>query len=166
MCCSFLSMDPGMRRTLEQLRQILWSTRFSCRTRPTAGQMFPETHMEYLAMMTEQTFYLQFAAVHTCFKRFKNPSKGTVKFSGSVLWYFFFYTLCHRAKMSDLEAFHFLSSRSLRPVKQLGSEVVVGALCGTAVLRGAHVFVPGIVSSPKCKTQRHFCLQSVEMPFF
>lgn len=40
--------------------------------------MFPETHMEYLVTMTEQTFYLQFPAVHTCFKRFKNPSK--------VLW--------------------------------------------------------------------------------
>ncbi|XP_070784283.1 tRNA (cytosine(72)-C(5))-methyltransferase NSUN6 isoform X3 [Enoplosus armatus] len=36
-----------------------------------------------------------------------------------------------------------------RPVKQLSSEVVVGAQCGSAVLRGAHVFVPGIVASPK-----------------
>ncbi|XP_059182617.1 tRNA (cytosine(72)-C(5))-methyltransferase NSUN6 [Centropristis striata] len=36
-----------------------------------------------------------------------------------------------------------------RPVEQLGSEVVVGAQCGSAVLRGAHVFVPGIVASPK-----------------
>ncbi|XP_042255254.1 tRNA (cytosine(72)-C(5))-methyltransferase NSUN6 isoform X1 [Thunnus maccoyii] len=36
-----------------------------------------------------------------------------------------------------------------RPVKQLSSEVVVGAQCGTAVLRGAHVFAPGIVASPK-----------------
>ncbi|XP_034416442.1 tRNA (cytosine(72)-C(5))-methyltransferase NSUN6 isoform X3 [Cyclopterus lumpus] len=40
-------------------------------------------------------------------------------------------------------------SRVLRPVKQLSSEVVVGAQCGSAVLRGAHVFVPGIVASPK-----------------
>ncbi|KAM7390319.1 hypothetical protein PAMA_008475 [Pampus argenteus] len=36
-----------------------------------------------------------------------------------------------------------------RHVKQLSSEVVVGAQCGTAVLRGAHVFAPGIVASPK-----------------
>ncbi|CAN9506365.1 unnamed protein product [Ophioblennius macclurei] len=36
-----------------------------------------------------------------------------------------------------------------RPVKQLGSEVVVGALCGNAVLRGAHVFAQGIIASPK-----------------
>ncbi|XP_019127153.2 putative methyltransferase NSUN6 isoform X1 [Larimichthys crocea] len=36
-----------------------------------------------------------------------------------------------------------------RPVKQLSSEVVVGAQCGSAVLRGAHVFAPGIVASPK-----------------
>ncbi|KAL6097708.1 nsun6 [Pungitius sinensis] len=36
-----------------------------------------------------------------------------------------------------------------RPVKRLGSEVVVGAQCGGAVLRGAHVFVPGIVACPK-----------------
>ncbi|XP_029003094.1 tRNA (cytosine(72)-C(5))-methyltransferase NSUN6 isoform X2 [Betta splendens] len=36
-----------------------------------------------------------------------------------------------------------------RPVKQLSSGVVVGAQCGSAVLRGAHVFAPGIVASPK-----------------
>ncbi|XP_049420668.1 tRNA (cytosine(72)-C(5))-methyltransferase NSUN6 isoform X1 [Epinephelus fuscoguttatus] len=36
-----------------------------------------------------------------------------------------------------------------RPVQQLSSEVVVGAQCGSAVLRGAHVFVPGILGSPK-----------------
>ncbi|XP_030253746.1 putative methyltransferase NSUN6 isoform X2 [Sparus aurata] len=36
-----------------------------------------------------------------------------------------------------------------RPVKQLSSEVVVGAQCGSAVLRGAHVFAPGIIASPK-----------------
>ncbi|XP_028425841.1 putative methyltransferase NSUN6 isoform X3 [Perca flavescens] len=36
-----------------------------------------------------------------------------------------------------------------RPVKQLSSEVMVGAQCGSAVLRGAHVFVPGILASPK-----------------
>ncbi|XP_026147714.1 tRNA (cytosine(72)-C(5))-methyltransferase NSUN6 isoform X1 [Mastacembelus armatus] len=36
-----------------------------------------------------------------------------------------------------------------RPVKQLSSEVVVGAQCGSAVLRGAHVFAPGILASPK-----------------
>nr|XP_020442077.1 putative methyltransferase NSUN6 [Monopterus albus]XP_020442078.1 putative methyltransferase NSUN6 [Monopterus albus] len=36
-----------------------------------------------------------------------------------------------------------------RLVKQLSSEVVVSAQCGSAVLRGAHVFAPGILSSPK-----------------
>lgn len=36
-----------------------------------------------------------------------------------------------------------------RPVTQLSSEVVVGAQCGSAVLRGAHVFAPGILATPK-----------------
>ncbi|KAF3836370.1 hypothetical protein F7725_028928 [Dissostichus mawsoni] len=36
-----------------------------------------------------------------------------------------------------------------RPVEQLSSEVVVGTQCGSAVLRGANVFVPGILASPK-----------------
>ncbi|XP_072307082.1 tRNA (cytosine(72)-C(5))-methyltransferase NSUN6 [Eucyclogobius newberryi] len=36
-----------------------------------------------------------------------------------------------------------------RAVEPLQSEVVVGAQCGSAVLRGAHVFAPGIVASPK-----------------
>ncbi|XP_060949924.1 tRNA (cytosine(72)-C(5))-methyltransferase NSUN6 [Limanda limanda] len=36
-----------------------------------------------------------------------------------------------------------------RSVEQLSSEVVVGAQCGNAVLRGAHVFAPGIIASPK-----------------
>ncbi|XP_051266605.1 tRNA (cytosine(72)-C(5))-methyltransferase NSUN6 isoform X2 [Dicentrarchus labrax] len=36
-----------------------------------------------------------------------------------------------------------------RPVEPLSSEVVVDAQCGSAVLRGAHVFAPGIVASPK-----------------
>ncbi|XP_068604199.1 tRNA (cytosine(72)-C(5))-methyltransferase NSUN6 [Brachionichthys hirsutus] len=36
-----------------------------------------------------------------------------------------------------------------RPVKQLHPEVVVGAQCASAVLRGAHVFAPGIIASPK-----------------
>ncbi|MEQ2167588.1 hypothetical protein GOODEAATRI_005528, partial [Goodea atripinnis] len=35
-------------------------------------------------------------------------------------------------------------------LKKLSSEVVVGAQCGSAVLRGAHVFAPGIIASPKC----------------
>lgn len=56
---------------------------------------------------------------------------------------------------SDLPAYDFLLFCVLRPVKQLSSELVVGAQCGSAVLRGAHVFIPGIVASPKCKTQRH-----------
>lgn len=41
----------------------------------------------------------------------------------------------------------------LRAVQQLSSEVVVGAQCGNAVLRGAHVFAPGIMASPKSKFQ-------------
>ncbi|XP_023148079.2 tRNA (cytosine(72)-C(5))-methyltransferase NSUN6 isoform X2 [Amphiprion ocellaris] len=36
-----------------------------------------------------------------------------------------------------------------RAVEQLSSEVVVGAQCGSAVLRGAHVFAPGILASSK-----------------
>ncbi|XP_028826636.1 putative methyltransferase NSUN6 isoform X2 [Denticeps clupeoides] len=36
-----------------------------------------------------------------------------------------------------------------RPVCVLDSEVIVGAQCGNAVLRGAHVFSPGILSTPK-----------------
>ncbi|XP_051570168.1 tRNA (cytosine(72)-C(5))-methyltransferase NSUN6 isoform X1 [Myxocyprinus asiaticus] len=36
-----------------------------------------------------------------------------------------------------------------RCVDLLGSEVIVGAQCGNAVLRGAHVFSPGVLSTPK-----------------
>ncbi|XP_077592547.1 tRNA (cytosine(72)-C(5))-methyltransferase NSUN6 [Stigmatopora nigra] len=36
-----------------------------------------------------------------------------------------------------------------RCVQKLNSEVVVGAQCGNAVLRGANVFAPGIVACPK-----------------
>ncbi|XP_043100190.1 tRNA (cytosine(72)-C(5))-methyltransferase NSUN6 isoform X2 [Puntigrus tetrazona] len=36
-----------------------------------------------------------------------------------------------------------------RSVDPLASEVIVGAQCGHAVLRGAHVFTPGILSTPK-----------------
>ncbi|XP_028289723.1 putative methyltransferase NSUN6 isoform X2 [Gouania willdenowi] len=36
-----------------------------------------------------------------------------------------------------------------RCVQQLSSEVVVGAQCANAVLRGANVFAPGILGSPK-----------------
>ncbi|XP_018612363.2 putative methyltransferase NSUN6 isoform X1 [Scleropages formosus] len=35
-----------------------------------------------------------------------------------------------------------------RPVPPRKSEVIVGAQCGNAVLRGAHVFAPGILSTP------------------
>lgn len=40
-----------------------------------------------------------------------------------------------------------------RRVERVSSEVVVGAQCGSAVLRGAHVFAPGIVASPKCEDE-------------
>ncbi|XP_061877588.1 tRNA (cytosine(72)-C(5))-methyltransferase NSUN6 isoform X3 [Entelurus aequoreus] len=36
-----------------------------------------------------------------------------------------------------------------RCVQQLSKEVVVGAQCGNAVLRGAHVFTPGMLACPK-----------------
>ncbi|NXE26227.1 NOP2 methyltransferase, partial [Ardeotis kori] len=36
-----------------------------------------------------------------------------------------------------------------RDLKKHASEVIVGAHCGYAVLRGAHVYVPGIISTPK-----------------
>ncbi|RXN23791.1 methyltransferase NSUN6 isoform X1 [Labeo rohita] len=42
-----------------------------------------------------------------------------------------------------------------RPVDALASEVIVGAQCGNAVLRGAHVFTPGILSTPKCEQHTH-----------
>lgn len=37
-----------------------------------------------------------------------------------------------------------------RNIEQQQCEVIVGAQCGNAVLRGAHVYVPGIVSASKC----------------
>lgn len=49
-----------------------------------------------------------------------------------------------------------------RSVQQLKSEVVVGALCGCAVLRGAHVFAPGIVASPKCKILMYIFQKNVQ----
>uniref|UniRef100_A0A4W4DV71 SAM-dependent MTase RsmB/NOP-type domain-containing protein n=1 Tax=Electrophorus electricus TaxID=8005 RepID=A0A4W4DV71_ELEEL len=36
-----------------------------------------------------------------------------------------------------------------RDVRMQSSEVTVGAQCGCAVLRGAHVFAPGVLSTPK-----------------
>ncbi|XP_066536680.1 tRNA (cytosine(72)-C(5))-methyltransferase NSUN6 isoform X2 [Hoplias malabaricus] len=36
-----------------------------------------------------------------------------------------------------------------RDVSVLSSEVIVGAQCGSAVLRGAHVFAPGVLGAPK-----------------
>lgn len=56
------------------------------------------------------------------------------------------------------------SCSSLRPVNQLSSEVVVGAQCGSAVLRGAHVFAPGIVACPKCKNQKLLLLNLIKIP--
>ncbi|EPY77168.1 putative methyltransferase NSUN6 [Camelus ferus] len=41
------------------------------------------------------------------------------------------------------------SSQCRKNIKQQHCEVVVGAQCGSAVLRGAHVYVPGIVSASK-----------------
>lgn len=67
---------------------------------------------------------------------------------------------------TDLEVCLLLFSRILRAVMQLSSEVVVGAQCGSAVLRGAHVFVPGIVASPKRKTQTLFIKGSEYACFF
>lgn len=36
-------------------------------------------------------------------------------------------------------------------IKRQQYEAIVGAQCGNAVLRGAHVYVPGILSASKCK---------------
>lgn len=36
------------------------------------------------------------------------------------------------------------------------NQVIVGAQCGNAVLRGAHVYAPGIISASKCKTLSYF----------
>lgn len=40
-------------------------------------------------------------------------------------------------------------------LKKHESEVIVGAQCGYAVLRGAHVYVPGIISTSRCKSSLH-----------
>ncbi|XP_042331538.1 tRNA (cytosine(72)-C(5))-methyltransferase NSUN6 isoform X5 [Sceloporus undulatus] len=37
-----------------------------------------------------------------------------------------------------------------KDLQKLSKEVIVGAQCGSAVLRGAHVYAPGIVSASKC----------------
>ncbi|KAK2860667.1 hypothetical protein Q7C36_004833 [Tachysurus vachellii] len=42
-----------------------------------------------------------------------------------------------------------LPVRGPRDVSILNAEVIVGAQCGSAVLRGAHVFAPGLLSAPK-----------------
>ncbi|XP_058250715.1 tRNA (cytosine(72)-C(5))-methyltransferase NSUN6 isoform X3 [Hemibagrus wyckioides] len=42
-----------------------------------------------------------------------------------------------------------LPVRGPRDVSILTAEVIVGAQCGSAVLRGAHVFAPGVLSAPK-----------------
>lgn len=40
---------------------------------------------------------------------------------------------------------------SRKNIKKQQCEAIVGAQCGNAVLRGAHVYAPGIVSASKCK---------------
>ncbi|XP_053484232.1 tRNA (cytosine(72)-C(5))-methyltransferase NSUN6 isoform X2 [Ictalurus furcatus] len=42
-----------------------------------------------------------------------------------------------------------LPVRGPRDVSILNAEVMLGAQCGSAVLRGAHVFAPGVLSAPK-----------------
>lgn len=42
-----------------------------------------------------------------------------------------------------------------KDLKKHESEVIVGAQCGYAVLRGAHVYVPGIISTSRCKSSLH-----------
>lgn len=54
----------------------------------------------------------------------------------SILFFFYSTTVC--ISRPDL--------------KKHASEVIVGAQCGYAVLRGAHVYVPGIVSTSRCKS--------------
>lgn len=44
-----------------------------------------------------------------------------------------------------------LSYDPRKNIEKQQCEVIVGAQCGNAVLRGAHVYVPGIVSASKCK---------------
>ena len=38
-------------------------------------------------------------------------------------------------------------AKSSKP-SECKSEVIVGCQCGTAVLRGAHVFAPGVLAAP------------------
>lgn len=47
-------------------------------------------------------------------------------------------------------------------LKKYESEVIVGAQCGYAVLRGAHVYVPGIISTSRCKSSLHVKLLNRE----
>src|SRR4029434_10231635 len=58
-----------------------------------------------------------------------------------------------------------------RRVCVVASEVLVGAQCGSAVLRGAHVFAPGMLSAPKSKkthththTHTRLCHRACERP--
>lgn len=39
-----------------------------------------------------------------------------------------------------------------KDLQRLPKEVIVDAQCGSAVLRGAHVYAPGIISASKCKS--------------
>lgn len=41
-------------------------------------------------------------------------------------------------------------------VVPLPTEVVVDRDCGEAVLRGAHVYIPGVLGAPKCEPTSYF----------
>lgn len=59
--------------------------------------------------------------------------------------------------------FNWIESCAFRQdLKKYESEVIVGAQCGYAVLRGAHVYVPGIISTSRCKSSLHLKLLNRE----
>ncbi|XP_046706606.1 tRNA (cytosine(72)-C(5))-methyltransferase NSUN6 isoform X1 [Silurus meridionalis] len=57
-----------------------------------------------------------------------------------------FTPIIHHPQLPDVLL---LPVRGPRDVRILDMKVVVGAQCGSAVLRGAHVFAPGVLSAPK-----------------
>ena len=58
-------------------------------------------------------------------------------------------------KLPDAVIISSLDETDLRPQ---GREIIVDATCGAAVLRGAHVFAPGIMGMPKGAIYFYFLL--------
>ncbi|XP_019789091.2 tRNA (cytosine(72)-C(5))-methyltransferase NSUN6 isoform X3 [Tursiops truncatus] len=63
--------------------------------------------------------------------------------------HFVFHTLCTETCLQRNVRWRKTDAWRGNNIKQQPCEVIVGAQCGNAVLRGAHVYVPGIVSASK-----------------